>query len=103
MINKYYYMGILCAIVGKMLVTGLSIPEALVGLGIIGICASKEYLEKHKDLQEIKEITSKHRQEIDATYNKQNEVIAKMAIEIDNLRTTIGGVKLHQNMSMPRK
>jgi hypothetical protein len=64
-------MGLFCAFIGKLIMVGVNPAECGVGF------------KKETKIQEV----------ID-TVNRQNEVIAKMATEIDNLKTAIVGVKM---------
>lgn len=78
-------MGLFCAFVGKLIVFGVNAAECGVALGLTGLIALKEYI-GHKKNQQMEEIIK--------TVNMQNDVIAKMATEIDNLKTAIVGVKM---------
>lgn len=86
--NKVYDvlpMGLFCAFIGKLVWFGVNPAECGVALGLISLVALKEYVGHKKDLK---------LQEVIDTVNKQNEVIAKMATEIDNLKTALVGVKM---------
>ena len=85
-IKKYMPMALLCLFVGKLLFIGVDYAEMGVAIALTAYSAIVDYLEKHKKVQEINDIV-----------NKQNEIIAKMAIEIDGLKTSIVGVKMGQN------
>jgi hypothetical protein len=78
-------MGLFCAFIGKLIMVGVNPAECGVALGLIALISLKEYVgfKKETKIQEV----------ID-TVNRQNEVIAKMATEIDNLKTAIVGVKM---------
>ncbi len=86
--NKLYNvlpMGLFCAFIGKLVIFGVNAAECGVALGLISLVALKEYVGFKKD---------KKIQDVIDTVNRQNEVIAKMATEIDNLKTAIVGVKM---------
>lgn len=85
-LKKYVPMGLLCLFVSKLILVGVDYAEMGVAVALIAYAALIDYLEKHKKVQEIETIV-----------NKQNEVINKMAVEIDNLKTAIVGVKMGQN------
>ena len=72
-------MALLCVFVGKLVIFGVSAPECGVALGLISLLCVKEYLGFKRNIK---------MQELIDNYNKQNEVIAKMATEIDNLKTS---------------
>jgi hypothetical protein len=85
-IKKYVPIGLLCAYVLKLIFLGTNFPEMGVVFALTAYVATKDYVEKHKKVQEVLEIV-----------NRQNEIIAKMATEIDNLKTSMVGVKMGQN------
>lgn len=78
-------MGLFCAFIGKLVLFGVNAAECGVALGLVALVAMKEYVGFKKD---------KKIQDVIDTVNKQNEVIAKMATEIDNLKTAVVGVKM---------
>lgn len=86
--EKVYHlipMGLFCAFIGKLVWFGVNPAECGVALGLVALVALKEYVGFKKDTKI---------QEVIDTVNRQNEVIAKMAAEIDNLKTAIVGVKM---------
>lgn len=85
-VKKYMPMALLCLFVLKLILIGVDYPEMGVAIALIAHVALIDYLEKNKKIQHISDVV-----------NKQNEVIAKMAIEIDSLKTSIVGVKMGQN------
>jgi hypothetical protein len=85
-VKKYVPMGLLCLFVGKVILFGTDYSDMGVAIALVAYSALVDYLEKHKKLQDIEHIV-----------NKQNEVISKMALEIDSLKTSIVGVKMGQN------
>jgi hypothetical protein len=78
-------MGLFCAFIGKLIIFGVNPSECGVALGLISLVALKEYVGHKKDVK---------LQEVIDTVNAQNQVIAKMATEIDNLKTALVGVKM---------
>jgi hypothetical protein len=83
---KYIPVGLLVAYVLKLIAMGTNAPEMGVVFALTAYVALKDYVEKHKKVQEVLDVV-----------NKQNEIIAKMATEIDNLKTSMVGVKMGQN------
>lgn len=78
-------MGLFCAFIGKLIIVGVNPAECGVALGLIALISLKEYI-SHTKNQKLQDVVD--------TVNRQNEVIAKMATEIDNLKTAIVGVKM---------
>lgn len=66
---------------------GVSPAECGVAIGLTAFMAVKEYIGHKQNLR---------LQEVVQTVAKQNEVIAKMATEIDALKTSLVGVKMGQ-------
>lgn len=85
-IVKFLPLVLLSVFVAKLVVYGVSAPEMGVIFALTGYVALKDYMEKHKKIQEVLTVV-----------NKQNEIIAKMATEIDALKTSMVGVKMGQN------
>jgi hypothetical protein len=85
-IVKYLPITLLSAFILKLIAFGVNVPEMGVIFALTGYVALKDYVEKHKKIQEIAEVVK-----------KQNEVITKMATEIDALKTSMVGVKMGQN------
>lgn len=86
--EKVYHllpMGLLTAFVGKLVIFGVNSAECGVALGLVALVAMKEYVGIKKDAK---------MEEIVKTVNMQNDVLAKMATEIDNLKTSLVGVKM---------
>jgi hypothetical protein len=84
-IIKHLPLSLLSLFVLKLVAYGVTAPEMGVIFALAAYTAIKDYLDKHKRIQEISEVVA-----------KQNEVIGKMAVEIDNLKTSIVGVKMGQ-------
>lgn len=85
-IIKLLPIALLSIFVSKLVLLGVDAPSASVIFALTGYVALKDYLDKHKKIQEISDVV-----------NKQNEIIAKMATEIDALKTSMVGVKMGQN------
>lgn len=85
-ISKYLLKGILLAFGVKLLVMGVSLPDMGVMLGILAVAGLQEYLDNKRD---------KQMQDVIDTVNKQNEVIAKMAVEISETKTQVSAIKIH--------
>ena len=84
-IKKYVPIGLLCAYLVKLIIYGTNFPEMGVVFALTAYVALRDYVEKHKKVQEVLEIV-----------NKQNEVIAKMATEVDAMKTSMVGLKMNQ-------
>lgn len=78
-------MGLFCSFIGKLVFFGVNPSECGVALGLTGLIALKEYV-GYKKNQQLEEVIK--------TVNMQNDVIAKMATEIDNLKTSLVGIKM---------
>jgi hypothetical protein len=83
--KKYIPMGLLCLYVLKLVALGTNFPEMGVVFALTSYVALKDYMEKHKKIQEMSEVI-----------NKQNEVLAKMATEVDAIKTSMVGLKMNQ-------
>jgi hypothetical protein len=86
-IINYLPLSLLSVFVLKLIFFGTNAAEMGIVFALTAYSALKDYSEKHKKIQEIATIV-----------NKQNEVIAKMATEIDNVKTSMVGVKMSQNI-----
>lgn len=82
---KFLPIGLLCAYVLKLIMLGTNFPEMGVVFALTAYVAMKDYMDKHKKVQEMSEII-----------NKQNEVLAKMATEVDAIKTSMVGLKMNQ-------
>ncbi len=71
----------------KLIVNGVNLPECGVAIGLTAFMAVKEFIAHKKNIK---------LQEVTKIVDKQNEVIMKMATEIDALKTSIVGVKMGQ-------
>lgn len=86
-IINYLPLSLLSVFVLKLILFSTTPSEMGIIFALTAYSALKDYLDKHKKIQEIS-----------AVVNKQNEVIAKMASEIDAIKTSIVGVKMSQNL-----
>lgn len=82
---KFLPIGLLCAYIVKLIALGTSFPEMGVVFALTAYVALKDYLDKHKKIQEMSEVIA-----------KQNEVLAKMATEVDAIKTSMVGLKMNQ-------
>lgn len=73
--------------IGKLILNGVNAAECGVAIGLTALMAMKEHI-GHKQNLKLQEVVS--------TVAKQNEVIGKMATEIDALKTSLVGVKMGQ-------
>jgi hypothetical protein len=71
----------------KLIMNGVTLAECGVAIGLTAFMAVKEFI-GHKQNLKLQEVVS--------TVAKQNEVIGKMAAEIDALKTSMVGVKMGQ-------
>lgn len=86
--EKYFPLGLLLAFCGHSLVLGISVPSVIVIVSLLAFIFGKDYMEKHKKIQDMVEIV-----------NKQSEVIQKLAIEVDSVRTSVVGIKMQTGMA----
>jgi Rieske Fe-S protein len=82
---KFLPIGLLCVYVLKLIVLGTSFPEMGVVFALTAYVGMKDYMDKHKKVQEMSEIII-----------KQNEVISKMVVEVDAIKTSMVGLKMNQ-------
>lgn len=86
-LEKILPLSLLSLLVGKSLLLGVNLPEMGAILGLAALHGLSVYLDKHKKIQQIQEVV-----------NKQNEVIEKMAKELDVVRTSVTAVKMQNGM-----
>ena len=98
-VKNYLPLGLLAALILKLLAKGLDSPEMGVTIAVAAIVALKDYLEKSKTTQEIESFVKKELEEIRNVVVKQNEVIEKMAKAIDENKTGLASVRLSQGYS----
>ena len=82
---KFLPIGLLCVYVLKLIALGTNFPEMGVVFALTAYVAIKDYMDKHKKIQDMVEVI-----------NKQNEVIAKMVTEVDAMKTSMVGLKMNQ-------
>jgi len=95
--NKYIPTGLLVAYVTKMLITGSTLPDMGILLGLISVVAISTYMEKNETIKEMGEALKKDTTEMRQVITKQNEALTKMAVELDTMRTSVTSVKMGQN------
>lgn len=83
---KYIAYGLLIAQVGRSLVLGTTTSDVGAIITLAALSALLSYVEKHKKIQEVVEVVT-----------KQNEVIHKLTLELDHVRTAVSGMKLGMN------
>ena len=83
--KKYVPVGLLCAYVLKLIALGTNFPEMGVVFALTAYVALRDYVEKHKKIQEMSAVIA-----------KQNEILAKMATEVDAIKTSMVGLKMNQ-------
>lgn len=91
-------LGLLALLVVKQLIVGCSLSEMGVAISLCAIVALKDHLEKHKEINEIKDIVNKELEEMKFVIKQQNEVIEKLAKALDENRTSVASLKLSQGM-----
>lgn len=84
-IINYLPLSLLSVFVLKLIFFGTNAAEMGIVFALTAHSALRDYSEKHKKMQEVIEIV-----------NKQNEVINKMATELDAIKTSMVGLKMHQ-------
>lgn len=85
--SRYSPLAILLLFVTKMLFISASPAEMGIVFALAAIVGLEKYMERNSHIQEMK-----------ISIEKQNEVLKKMAIEIDGMRTNVSAMKLHQGM-----
>lgn len=80
-------MGLFSLFIIKLIFGNVNPAECGVALGLTAFMAMKEFIAHKKNLK-LHEVTE--------TVAKQNDVIMKMATEIDALKTSLVGVKMGQ-------
>jgi transposase len=80
-------MALYCLFILKLIFNGVTVAECGVATGLTAFMAVKEFIAHKKNLR---------LQEVVNTVAKQNEVIMKMATEVDALKTSMVGVKMGQ-------
>ncbi len=96
--TTYIPIGLVLALGIKCLAVGISPADAAISVSLIALLALREYMEKHKKLQEVEASTEKKLADMTAAIEMQNKVIKAQAEEFDKLRGTIQGFKLQQGM-----
>lgn len=81
-------MSLFALFITKLVFSSVSGAECGVAIGLTALIAVKEYIGHKKNLK---------LHEVIETVAKQNEVIMKMATEIDAVKTSIAGVKMSQS------
>ena len=81
-------MALYCLFILKLVVNGVTPAECGVAIGLTALMAVKEFMNNKKNLK---------LHEVVETVAKQNEVIVKMATEIDSLKTAMAGMKMSHN------
>lgn len=84
-IKKYLTNALLFGYVVDIALQGATMADVGVILALAGFISFREYTEKHKKIQEV--VT---------TVTKQNEIITAMVKEVDNLKTSMVGLKMGQ-------
>ncbi len=84
-IINYLPLSLLSVFVLKLIFFGTNAAEMGIVFALTAYSALKDYSEKHKKIQEMSDIII-----------KQNEVINKMAVELDAIKTSMVGLKMHQ-------
>lgn len=95
---KYLPLGLLSAFIGKLLIFGSKLSEMGVVFALVGLVALKEYLDKHKTMQQIEVQVSLKLEEINEVVKKQNQVIELMSVKLADHRSEVSGLKLAQGM-----
>lgn len=101
-VKQHLPLLLLSSLVLKQLIAGVSASEMGTIIAVAAVVALKDYLEKHKNIQEVESLVKKELEEIKDIVKTQNEVIEKMAKAIDENRTSIASMKLSSGM-MTRK
>lgn len=90
--------GLLFAFVGKMLVFTPGLADFGIIASLACVLALQFYLERNAKYTELEKRSEEKLDEMKETIGTQNEVLRKMALELDSIRNNVSGLKLHQSM-----
>lgn len=92
----------------KASILGINISDALVGVSLVGLLCLREWMDKHKTINEVESHVARKMEEMKNAINAQNAVITEQAKEFDKLRNSMTGIKLQYGQKestggIPRK
>ena len=96
--EKYLPLGLLSVFTLKVMIFSASLADMGIVLGLAGLLALKDHLDKQKTIRQIQDETNKSLEDMKYTLKLQNDVIEKMARAADEQRTSTAGLKLAQGM-----
>lgn len=90
--------GLLFAYMVKIIAFGASIPDFGIAGALIAVLGLQFYIEQNKKFKDFEHSTAETLKDMVHTINQQNDVIKKMAVEVDTLRNNVSTLKLVPNM-----
>lgn len=96
---KLVPLALLCSYTLKLLFLGTSLSEMGAIFALVSLCGAYEFLDKSKRVEEIQTEVKKQIEEVRATVAFQNDVIQKMALQIDEAKTGVTAMRLAQGMT----
>lgn len=93
---KFIPLALLTLLVLKQLVHGIDAAGMGVTVALCAIVSLKDYLEKQDYVKQIRDDMKKELEEMKLMNTTQNEVIAKMALALDEVRTKTSTLQLAQ-------
>ena len=100
---KLVPLALLCAFTIKLLLLGTSASEMGAIFVLAGLSGFTEFLDRSKRIQEIESNVKTQLDEVRSIVARQNDVIQKMAIQLDDAKAGVTAVKLAQGMSTGMK
>lgn len=93
---KFIPLALLTLLVLKQLVQGINAAEMGVTIALCCLVSLRDYLEKQNFVKEIQAEMKKELDEVKAMNATQNEVISKMAVALDEVRSKTSTLQLAQ-------
>lgn len=90
--------GLLFASVARTFISTPTLSDMGIILGLCSIAGLQFYLEQNKKYSKLETTVEEKLKDMVHTINTQNEVIKKMALEVDGVRNNVSGLKLQQSM-----
>ena len=98
---KFIPLALLTLLVLKQFVHGIDAAEMGVTIALCGLVSLRDYREKQNYVKEIQAEMKKELDEMKLMNTTQNEVIAKMAVALDEVRTKTSTIQLAQGYNKP--
>ena len=97
-ITQHLPSGLFLAFVAKSLIITPSITDIGTIVCISALVGMQYFLERNAEYSELEKKAEVKLAEMVAIINTQNDVLKKMAIELDGVRNNVSGMKLQQSM-----